>query len=206
MRIDNFCVLKMTRVLKYLVGTMVLLSSLLVAEAQNSLKERVEEHLKEVERYRHERLCEVQPGIYCLEYPDDDEFEIKNIDIIYLSEEEVLGWTEIEPDSLLDNYMGVGGFNWCGIYECMSRDSFACIPFDEELYFGRYSFYLSKVFRRKFENSRVLGNCDCPLDELVLVYYNSPEWTWPSLVGREGLLPVCRKHKLQFLLKVWKLS
>ena len=42
----------------------------------------------------------------------------------------------MENNSLLDEYIGAGGFNWCGIYECMKQDSFACIPFDEELYFS----------------------------------------------------------------------
>ncbi|MBQ0155857.1 MAG: hypothetical protein KBT22_04690 [Bacteroidales bacterium] len=181
-----------------------LVSSFLSASAHDSLKERVEEHLKMVERYRQERSYEVEPGIYRVEYPDDDELEIKDIEVIYLPEEEVLGWTEIEPDSLLDEYRGVGGFNWCGIYECMSRDSFACIPFDEELYFS--GIYGTKVFRLRFEESRKRKGCDCPLDELVLVYYNSPDWTWPALVGREGLLPICRKHKLQFMLRTWKMS
>ncbi len=34
-------------------------------------------------------------------------------------------------------------------------------------------------------------------DNLVWVYFRSPDWTWRKMCGREGYLSICTKHKRQ---------
>lgn len=115
------------------------------------------------------------------------------VEFQYLSEEEVKGWCEQEPDSLKNVYYDKkNGITWHAIYEFMKTDSFAYIPFNVDIYCWGFEEFKSwapqelKKKKRKF--------CNCPLEELILIPYRSPEYTWRALCGFEGYLVICRKH------------
>ena len=110
----------------------------------------------------------------------------------YLSEEEVKSWCEQEPDSLKNVYYTKNGISWHTIYEFMKTNSFAYIPFNEEIYclgFENYGSWMTQYLKRSKRKF-----CKCPLEELILIPYRSPEYTWRALCGFEGYLVVCRKH------------
>lgn len=165
----------MNRAFKYLVGTMVMLSSFLVAEAK-------EQHY-------------ILTG-YGLQKADSS-YE----DVRFLPEEEVLGWCSLEPDSLKDKIWTDKGVTWHSIYESMKVDSFAYVPFTVE----KYGYDGDRRNMKKFMTWH-RDVCDCPFEELIIVHYRSPQWTWNALAGREGLLPICRKHKKQFMMMVWVMN
>lgn len=157
----------MSRALKYLVGTMVLLSSFLVAEAED-------QH-------------------YILTGDGLQKADSKYEDVRFLPEEEVLGWCAQDPDSLKDEAYTKYGYTWHSIYESMKVDSFAYVPFTVE----KYGYDGDRRNMKKFMTWH-RDVCGCPFEELIIVHYRSPQWTWNALAGREGLLPICRKHKKQF--------
>lgn len=165
----------MNRELKYLVGTMVMLSSFLVAEAED-------------QHY-------ILTG-YGLQKADSN-YE----DVRFLPEEEVLGWCTLEPDSLKDKIWTNKGVTWHSIYESMKMDSFAYVPFTVE----KYGYDGDRRNMKKFMTWH-RDVCDCPFEELILIHYRTPQWTWNALAGREGLLPICRKHKKRFRMMVWVMN
>lgn len=167
----------MNRALKYLVGTMAMLPSLLVAEAE-------EQH-------------------YILTGDGLQKADSSYEDVRFLTEEEVLGWCAQEPDSLKDEAYTKYGFTWHSIYESMKRDSFAYVPFTVEKY--EFEYHRDRPHLKEFMTWH-RDVCDCPFEDLIIIHYRSPQWTWNALAGREGLLPICRKHKKQFTIMLWSMN
>lgn len=166
----------MNRALKYLVGTMVMLSSFLVAEAE-------EQH-------------------YILTGDGLQKADSSYEDVRFLPEEEVLGWCSLEPDSLKDKIWTDKGVTWHSIYESMKMDSFAYVPFDTK----KYDWILTNPRAREFMTYNDKDACDCPYEDLIFIHYRTPLWTWGALCGREGMIPICRKHKKQFRILVSRMN
>ena len=77
----------------------------------------------------------------------------------------------------------------------------AYVPFTVE----KYEYHRDRPHLKEFMTWH-RDVCGCPFEELIIVHYRSPQWTWNALAGREGLLPICRKHKKQFRMMLWSMN